>query len=143
MTIFSLSTVFFFSISPVGGLLAAVVAGIGLGLHPAVVLLVSVVASALPALFLPPLCSLAELHPRISTVTNRWRTAKAQQFFARYGVWGMATLGRFVVGPYPAVMTVALFGVKRRKILLVFVLGSALLSLFFLMLTVGGFTVIR
>jgi uncharacterized membrane protein len=143
MTIFSLSTVFFFSISPVGGLLAAIVTGVGLGLHPGLVLLVSVAASALPALVIPPLCSLAELHPKVSSLTKRWRTEKAQQFFSRYGVWGMATLGRFVVGPYPAVMTAALFGVTRRKIVWVFVLGSLLVSLFFLLLTLGGFAAIR
>lgn len=143
MTLFSLSTVFFFSISPIGGLLAAIVAGVGLGLHPALVVLVSVIASALPALLIPPLCSLAEMHPKISSVTNRWRTEKAQEFFNRYGVWGMATLGRFVVGPYPAVMTAAIFGVERRKIVGVFVAGALLLSLFFLVLTLGGFAAVR
>ena len=143
MTFISLSTVFFFSISPVGGLFAAVVAGVGLGLHPALVFAVSVVASALPALLIPPLCTLAELHPRVSSLTNRWRTEKARRFFARYGVWGMATLGRFVVGPYPAVMAAAIFGVERRKIVGVFVAGSVLLSVFFLVLTLGGFAAVR
>jgi hypothetical protein len=143
MLFISLSTVFLFSISPIGGLFAAVIAGVGLGLHPALVLLVSVIASALPAVAIPPLCSLAEMHPKVSSLTGRWRTDKAQQFFDRYGVWGMATVGRFVVGPYPAVMTAAIFGVERRKILWVFLMGALLLSLLFLGLTLCGFAAVR
>jgi hypothetical protein len=143
MMLLSLSTVFLFSVSPIGGLFAAVVAGVGFGLHPALVVLVAVLASALPALVIPPLCEVAEAHPKVSSLTNRWRTDKAQRFFDRYGVWGMATVGRFVVGPYPAVATAAVFGVEHKKIVGVFVAGAFLLALFFLVLVRCGFAAVH
>lgn len=143
MDFISLLSVCLLSIAPVGGIGAAVPAGIALGLSPWVVLLATTLASALPAALLPPLAGLATRHPKVSSWVARRRTEKATRFFERYGVWGMSTVGRFVVGPYGSLLTLELFGVSRRRTLVVFTVGSLLLALFFYFLTLGGLALLR
>src|SRR5262249_17536843 len=142
MNLISLATVFLLSMAPVGGLGAAIPAGITLGLPPALVIFAAVLASSVPALVLPPLCSLATSHPSIPAWVEKRRTDRARRFFESYGLWGMATLGRFVIGPYASVLTLELFGVKRRRAFVAFSVGSFVLALGFTFVTLGGLSLL-
>lgn len=143
MLLLPLASVFLLAAAPVGGLGAAIPTGIALGIHPLIVIFVAVLASMFPALVIPPLCRIATRRPSVAAWVERHRTARARRFFSRYGVWGMATIGRFIVGPYGSALTIELFGVERRRALTVFMLGSLLLSLCFAAVTLGGLSLLR
>lgn len=133
-----LLTVFLFSSSPIGGLAAAVGAGLGLGASPWMIFIVAMVSSVLPAIGVPWLCEVASRHKTIESRISKYKTDKATEFFSRYGVWGMALLGRFVVGPYAAIVTVSMFGVSKKKVFWVFMIASGILTAFFLAIALGG-----
>jgi hypothetical protein len=138
MSLYAFLSMFFFCVAPYGGVGAAVASGLLLGAAPLWIITTVSLSSVLPSLFVPILLDLAQRTPRVAAWVARRRTEKATAFFHRYGIWGMAFVGRLLLGPYAAVLTVEVFGVPRRRSAWIFGLGALAICVVSLLVMKGG-----
>ena len=117
--------------SPVGEELVSIPLGVGLGLDPALVAVVSVVFNMLPALVISALFRRAEqgtgvlramlrMRPEAARSAVRWilrrRSQRLLRALDRWGVWGVLILTPWA-GVYVTTMTLEVAGMRRGRLL--------------------------
>ena len=117
--------------SPVGEELVSIPLGVGLGLDPAMVAVVSVVFNMLPALVISALFRRAEqgtgvlramlrMRPEAARSAVRWmlrrRSQRLLRALDRWGVWGVLILTPWA-GVYVTTMTLEVAGMRRGRLL--------------------------
>ena len=110
-------TVILLAVSPIGELLIAIPAGVGLGLSPLAVALVAVPANFLPALVLDLAYLAARRSSRVKPLLDWLARPSAQRFLDRYGLAGVV-VGTPWLGVYGTVIALRLLGMARRRLLM-------------------------
>ena len=118
-------TVILLAASPIGELLIAIPAGVGLGLNPLAVALVVVPVNFLPALVLDLAYPTIRRSSRAKALLDWLARPSAQRFLDRYGLAGVV-VGTPWLGVYGMVIALRLLGMARRR-LLMGILASLLL----------------
>lgn len=116
LTIAKYAAVVLLAASPVGELLVAIPTGVALGLNPVVVLAMVLVANYLPAQAIDLAFSLAQRHPRLVQLLQKFARPGVTRLLNRYGLLGVLVATPWV-GVYTMVVALRLLGMGRVRLL--------------------------
>ena len=142
--------------SPVGEELVSIPLGVGLGLEPALVAVVSVVFNMLPAVVISALFSRAErgtgvlkimlrMRPEPVRSAVRWllrrRSQRLLRALDRWGVWGVLVVTPWA-GVYVTTLTLEVAGMRRGRLLVSVLASLAIHAVIVTVLSVGVFSLV-
>ena len=135
-------TVFLLSALPIGELLIAIPAGIGLGLNPLAVALVAAPANFLPVLVLDRAYLAARRSSRATPMLDWLARPLVQRFLDRYGLAGVV-VGTPWLGVYGTFIALRLLGMARGRLLLGILASLLLYTAAVTALSALGFSLVR